>query len=238
MNIKEKYLLIDIGDTLMSINEPFDVYTKRAIGYIYDRLNPAVTKDKFVKYVFNYRNEIRKRAHQSMIEMPATEFLTNILMHYNLKATDKLIEELEKEYIKAETEVTTLFSDTIFFLERVKENRKVLIAVTNNFSRRLVLLLLIKFGIINYFSNIYISGDIRYRKPHAGFLNTVCLSENIKKSDCIMIGNNIKLDVMAGKNSGIKTCLINRDNKERSVLTKEICPDYTIKNLNEVEVNF
>ena len=43
--IKERYLLLDIGGTIVHTIEPFDIYTRHAIEYVYHTLDLSLDKE-------------------------------------------------------------------------------------------------------------------------------------------------------------------------------------------------
>ena len=157
------------------------------------------------------------------------------MQKFNIEIADGEAAELELVYIKAELETTELFADTAAFLHKAKQNNKIMYAVTNNFSKSHVYELLNRFNLKPYFSAIHISGEIRIRKPHKNFLNMICSDQNIPRNDCVIIGDKLLIDILSGKRSGLKTCLLDRNGNTAVNPIKYVSPDFIISNLSEIE---
>ena len=237
IHIKEKYLLLDIGGTIVHITEPFDVYTKRAIGYVYDALNPNVARETFIRSLYQERIDIRKQAERTLIEYSFREFIKRGLQRFNIEISNESANQLELMYIKAELETTELFADTVPFLQKTKNNSKIICAATNNFSVSHVYELLKKFNIGSYFSAVHISGEIRIRKPDKKFLDTIRSHQNIpmNRNDCVLIGDKLLIDILSGKRSGVKTCFLDRNGYTAVKPIKNVSPDFVISSLSEIE---
>jgi putative hydrolase of the HAD superfamily len=65
-------------------------------------------------------------------------------------------------------------------------------------------------GLIKYFDGILISSDEGCMKPDAKFYDICCERYRLDKSECIMIGNELKSDMAGAKASGIDGFYINR----------------------------
>ena len=169
--INEKYLLLDLGGTIIDIKEEFEVYTKNGIEKIYYKLKPNIPKNFFCDTMFEIRNRIRYLAKLRDIEFDFRYYINSSFKELNIRTDNISIRELEDLYVKEELKISYMFPDVIDFLENAKKKKKFLIATTNNFSSLLVNMLLEKFYIKKYFKYIFISGDIGLRKTNVNFLN-------------------------------------------------------------------
>ena len=127
-----KVVLLDIGDTLVHITEPFEIYTKRALKRCFPYFNTDLSEDKFVRKALAIRNELRVNAHKSLNE-ESIYFFFNLLE----KEIGNIIctaEELERTYISSELEITQVFDESLEFLNKLEERGHLIIAATNNFS--------------------------------------------------------------------------------------------------------
>jgi len=91
----------------------------------------------------------------------------------------------------------------------------------------------IKHSIIKEFiSDYFVSEFVGYQKPNKLYFDYVFKNiPKIEKDRIIIIGDNLKNDILGGINAGIDTCWFNNLKKENNT---EIQPTYEIENLNEL----
>lgn len=230
VHIEQDVLLLDIGGTLVDITEPYDVYTQRAVSNVVDFVQPEMEVEEAIRIALDVRRKIREQAHKSMEEINFLAFTANVFLKWGIsKWKDQDI--IEAEYIKAELEITERFDDTIGFLEKARSADKKIIALTNNFSTLHVETLLDRFGMKAYFDDIFISASLGLRKPSAELMDVVFGQLNIPRTEAIIIGDKVEMDVEAGIRSGVKTCLIARG--ERPVGHKKA--NVVLRSLAEIE---
>jgi FMN phosphatase YigB (HAD superfamily) len=232
--IHHKHILLDVGDTLVKITEPFEVYTEKAISAIYELLTPEskslFTLDYFVLRALAIRNQIRKNAHDSLVEFSFTFFIRKIeeelLVKFQVEDS-----EIETCYVAQELSVTVLIDGVVPFLERAKQAKKQLIVATNNFSSIHVTLLLDKFDLAKYVDQVFISGLMGVRKPSSDFIDTICSTAKIDKNSSVIIGDKPSMDLKAAFNSGIASIWYNPKQKEN----KEINFTFEVQNHNQIK---
>ena len=116
------------------------------------------------------------------------------------------------------------------FLASIYKNHD-LYCITNGVTRTQKLRLK-NTGLGKYFKKLYISQEIGLQKPYKDYFDYVlkdigdCDIENT-----YIIGDSLSSDILGGKNSGIKTILFNKENKQ----IKDIVPDYSVKNYTELK---
>jgi putative hydrolase of the HAD superfamily len=103
----------------------------------------------------------------------------------------------------------SLFDDTISCLEGLKTAGKK-IYLLSNAQRSFTWQELELTGLIKYFDGILISSDEGCMKPDTKFYDICCKRYGLDKSECIMIGNELKSDMAGAKASGIDGFYINR----------------------------
>jgi HAD superfamily hydrolase (TIGR01549 family) len=220
LNLNQDIIFLDIGGTLVEIQEHFDDYTKRAIENIFPFFELKNTsKNSFTEEAFAIRNEIRANAHQTLYEYSFNDFLELICQKFEIRIKDLDTEAVELSYIESELSITNIFNDTLNFLKELKSKNKRVFAATNNFSEMHVKELLKKFQITEYFDGLFISGNINVRKPSPDFFHHLVKSLSATTEDTIMIGDNIDLDYFGALDFGMKSILVNR---HKSHFEKEI----------------
>lgn len=79
---------------------------------------------------------------------------------------------------------------------------------------------------------VYTSEMIQKYKPDPMFYQYILQAEGYKAEDAVFIGDSLVDDVEGPKRVGITTVLVDRDSK--FLQTKDVVPDYEIKNINEI----
>ncbi|RMG83586.1 MAG: HAD family hydrolase [Bacteroidetes bacterium] len=207
--------LIDIGDTLVHIQEPFEIYTRQAIRNI-EQFFESDDTSRFVETVFNVRQQIRAEAHRSLREFSFSFFIEEVSRIFSPKyhnLTPDRLQEIENAYIRAELNITRIFPDTPDFLRQLQAQGKQMVIATNNFSSLHVYQLLEKFALTDLFQGIYISGEIGWRKPHPKFLTHIADNfPGFNREKAIIIGDKPEMDVALANNGKIKSIWLNRKN--------------------------
>ncbi len=87
-------------------------------------------------------------------------------------------------------------------------------------------------GIARYFREIFISQRVGVNKPSPLFFDR-CLEAmpDLRREDCLIIGDSLSSDIQGGMLSGIRTCWLNRSKMQAS---GGITPDYEISALEEL----
>ena len=116
---------------------------------------------------------------------------------------------LEEEYVKRSPYQNILLPDTINVLENLHKKYELHI-ITNGF-KEVQYVKLNNCNLINYFSNIFISEEVGYSKPDKRIFEHAISTVGGTKSNSIMIGDDINVDVNAAKNFGMRA--IHLDNK-------------------------
>jgi putative hydrolase of the HAD superfamily len=103
----------------------------------------------------------------------------------------------------------SLFEDTLQCLEGLKKAGKK-IYLLSNAQRSFTWQELEMTGLVPYFDGILISSDEGCMKPAPEFYNICCERYGLDKSECIMVGNELKSDMAGAVASGIDGFYINR----------------------------
>lgn len=222
-------ILLDIGDTLVHITEPFETYTRKALQRCYPFIDTELNEIEFVDKALLIRNEIRENAHKTLLEESIYSYFEEIEKAFgSLKIG---IEELEEIYISAELDITRVFPEAHDFLQGIKNENRRVIAATNNFSPLHVKLVLDQFDLLPYFDDLFISGVVGYRKPNKKFMESLLKKYNLDVKNCIIIGDKLDMDIAVANNVGMSSVWINRANKPNN---SNYTPSFNIQNLLEL----
>lgn len=91
---------------------------------------------------------------------------------------------------------------------------------------------LLESGLLPYFRYIFISERVGYDKPSAAFFDA-CFAQmpQVKREECIIIGDSLTSDMLGGINADVRTCWYNPHRKPRQ---PDISVDYEISALEEL----
>ncbi|WP_312767461.1 HAD family hydrolase [Epilithonimonas sp.] len=131
------------------------------------------------------------------------EFNAELLLSLGIIPTEELLNELFSACSYLEWKAF----DDVMILDKI-ETRK---AVLSNFNSTLNGLLDQLIG-ENIFSDIIISENEAYRKPHREFYELALNKLNVSPEEILYIGDSLKLDIIPAKELGFKTLLIDRLN--------------------------
>lgn len=93
-----------------------------------------------------------------------------------------------------------------------------------------------KFPLISYFDVIIISGENNIKpKPNIQPFILACEKLNLTTEQCIMVGDDPVKDCLAAKKAGLRSILVDRENK---VKFAELYADFVVQNLKELEEIF
>ena len=147
---------------------------------------------------------------------------------------DRLIERgvelYTSYYIAHPADKATLYPHARGILEHFKKKRKIIL--TNRYTR-FAEPVLNALGIRGYFEDIVGGDDENCLKPSACVLDPVVSRLHIDKSKSLIVGD-MAIDIMTGKNSGIKTCWV-RHGLGKAEDVQPLNPDFTIDDLIELK---
>ncbi len=225
---KYRYIFFDLDRTLWD----FDRNSSDALKDIIKEFGlEAVIPDvgEFIRLYNKYNDELWNDYRNGIIkkyELRLKRFKL-LLSHYEI-GDQKFIEDISKFYLNAAPLKTSLVMHAKEILDYLHPNYQLCI-ISNGFYD--VQLTKVKnSGISPYISKVFTSDRIGYSKPKAGIFDYAITSINARKSDCIMIGDDILNDVQGAKNAGIDQIYFNAENRE-----SPIQPTYEIRDLLELK---
>ncbi len=118
-------------------------------------------------------------------------------------------------------------SDEVYYIDGAQDflkelNKKLKIIVITNGLCNVQKRRLAKTDITKYFSKIYISENMLYRKPQKEFFDIVLKENNLTNEECIILGDSLTSDMRGGINASIDTCWFNQFDKKDTLGVKYI----------------
>jgi len=80
-------------------------------------------------------------------------------------------------------------------------------------------------GVDQYMDDIFLSSDLSMKKPQKEFMETLLKKHDLKKEDCIMVGNDYRSDILIALRNDMDSVFLNTfayDKKKREEELKEI----------------
>ena len=100
------------------------------------------------------------------------------------------------------------YKNTISTLKKLKEEGKG-VYLLSNAQRIFTYPEIEQSGILPYFDAIYISSDLEMMKPQKEFMEALLKGEKLKKSECVMVGNDPDSDFRVAVRNGMDCILLN-----------------------------
>lgn len=159
------------------------------------------------------------------------EFLRNSRFKQTLELfnchDESLSIEISDYYVKECPKKKNLFPNTIKILDYLK-NKYNLHIITNGFEE-VQTIKLKSSGLSDYFDQIITSEKIGVKKPDPKIFSFALTSAKANKENSIMIGDDLKVDILGAENFGIRAVYFNPD---MNIHNEKI--SFEIKNLDEL----
>ena len=121
---------------------------------------------------------------------------------------------LSREYIRP-------YDNTIPLLEKLKKKKKKIFLLSNA-QRIFTWPELEESGILPYFDAVYISSDHDRKKPDPLFLDILLKEQELKKEECVMVGNEIDADVRIALSRGMHSIYVNTHHLDKKEVKEKI----------------
>jgi putative hydrolase of the HAD superfamily len=134
---------------------------------------------------------------------------------------NELTVEIGDIYMEITPRLNTLFPNALDTLEYLAPRGYEMYILTNGFLKTQEIKLE-NAGIDKFFKRIFSSDELGINKPHKDFFHWVISSLHANKKDCLMIGDDEKVDVGGAKSYGIDSVWFNsidRSQSEKAILT-------------------
>ncbi|MBL7170112.1 MAG: HAD family hydrolase [Candidatus Aenigmarchaeota archaeon] len=170
------------------------------------------------------------------------DYCDSYFFHRNQKFYDFLKELIEEKNLPEETfdkikelwedskNYVNVFPETISTLERLKKKHK--LAIISNSAEEEANESLEKLNLKKYFDYIVLSCKVELAKPDPRIFQLVLDHFKVKLEECVMIGDNLEVDVIPARMLGMKGILI--DTRKKYLEYKD--ENWYITSLNELKL--
>lgn len=224
---KYKHIFFDLDRTLWDF-ETNSLQTLKEIFFNVSLDNTIPDFNDFIKIYKKYNEKLWDEYRNGKLEKEILRYkrFEIVLNHFGINNSN-LAKKIGDSYVYKSPYKTGLFQGTIKTLEYLK-NKYQLYIITNGF-KEIQKIKMKTSKIDKYFKNVFISEEIGWQKPNIKIFEFVLNSANANAEESLMIGDDIKVDILGAKNAGINQVLFNPNNIEH-----EISPTYEISSLEEL----
>ncbi|MGD2033462.1 MAG: YjjG family noncanonical pyrimidine nucleotidase [Bacteroidales bacterium] len=223
-----KHIFFDLDRTLWDFGKNSSEVLKEIIEefsleqYVRD-------EDEFIEKYNYYNDNLWDMYRGGKIKKPLLrqERFRLLLKDYKL-ADMRLVEGISRFYLNTCPVKPLVIGHTVEVLEYLYEKYRLYI-ISNGFYD-VQLTKMISSGISKYFKKVFTSDRIGYAKPNARIFEYALKSENAKKTESLMIGDDILNDVQGAKNTRIDQVYFNPEKNDLPFV-----PTYVISDLLELK---
>jgi putative hydrolase of the HAD superfamily len=223
-----KHIFFDLDRTLWD----FDSNSRAALTDVFEMHQLAryfESPEPFINGYHKHNEVLWYRYRQGTIKKELLRSLRFDLTLQDVKVEDpELAKAIGEDYLQLSTEKTILFPYTHEILTYLHEKYPLYI-LTNGF-RETQFSKMKNCDLSKYFHTVFTSETIGFNKPHPKIFQWAVSSVNGRKEECIMIGDDIEVDILGAQSYGIDQVFFNPE----KLITKAL-PTYTIESLLELK---
>lgn len=224
--VKYKAIYFDLDHTLWD----YDANSQEVLTHIYHEYveNGDSDLNKFLKDFTRVNDSLWNNYNKGKIdkEVIRKERFVKILEHSNI-SDKKLAAHISEFYLFECPRRTHLIDGTIEVLEYVVQKYDAHI-LTNGFTD-VQEIKMSNAGLTKYFEKIITSETIGHKKPSKAFFEYALAATNNTKEECVMVGDNLKTDILGAHKSNIDSIYFNPSGYAKPHKAK-----YEIKDLTEL----
>ena len=217
-------LLIDLDDTLLDFHKGENIAVKKALA----QMGLPATEE--IAHRYSEINDAQwKRLEKG--EITRSQVLVGrFQLLFDEMGVDASAEEIKLIYEGLLSKEGHLFDGAQELLEALQADYD--LCIISNGTAVVQDARIAVTGIAPYFKHIFISQRVGVNKPSPIFFER-CLEAmpDVRREDCLIIGDSLSSDIQGGMLSGIKTCWLNRTG---NAANGDIKPDYEVTSLDEI----
>lgn len=229
-----KYILFDLGGTLMHATGGWDSVIERADQALAKTLrdyNIRVDAKRFRRRLHEYYEKRDKDLQETTYHFVLRELLKE-LGHAEVPES-VLRSALDAMYAVTQSN-WQIESDAVETLRQLKSNQCRLGIFSNAGDDKDVQQLIETFGIREYFDFVLTSAACFYRKPHPRAFEIALAQWNVTPREAVMIGDSLEADILGAKQVGMTAIWITRRAEFTNEEMHRIKPDFSLRKLTEL----
>ncbi len=215
-------VLLDLGDTLVHLDRPWDEVFQANLEAIYNylsKLELQLDHERFMETFMKIFEDAAYKADLYKIEIPMQEIIEKVLRKSKLEVLGvDLIQNATMEFYGPEVEAWQVYPDTIKTLTALKNDGFKMGLVSNAKSDWAVHAILQRRDIEKFFDVVVTSAQLRIRKPRADIFNKALTTLEIKPTEAVFVGDSLEADILGARSFGIKSVHVRRKPAENGSL--------------------
>jgi len=237
MSGKFRAILFDLGGTLIEYeNLTWQEMSVQGFKFAFEMLKDSVfnlpEQDEFVSLFDDYFESRYEDSLKSLVEVRVEDLVRDCFTTLNLSGDGLLRDRFLEAYYKPITEQVTMVSGAAEVLSQLKFAGLKLALVSNtifpgDFHRQE----LKRFGLIDFFDNLFFSCEVGFKKPHPVIFKEALEAVSVLPEEALFIGDRLKEDIAGPKSMGMRAILKPKEGRDYS---GDIRPDAIVKDLSGV----
>jgi HAD superfamily hydrolase (TIGR01549 family) len=213
-------ILIDLGDTLVHLDRPWDEVFHANFESMYNyltKLGLRLDHDRFAQTFVRIFEDAASKADLYKIEIPMQEIIEKVLRKSRLEVLGvNLVQNAMEEFYGPEVEAWQVYPDTVETLAALRNDGFRMGLISNAKSDWAVHAILQRRGIDRFFDVVVTSAQLRVRKPRPDIFNRALAGLDAKASETVFIGDSLEADILGARSLGIKSIHVRRTPSEPS----------------------
>lgn len=229
-----KYLLFDLGGTLMSARgdwEPILASADQALVNTLAAFSIQLDAKHFRRRLHEYYKQRDKDQQETTYHQVLRELLEEL---GQVDVAETTIRSALDALFKITQSNWQIEDDALETIQQLKEGQYHLGIFSNAGDDKDVQELVEGFGIRSYFDFVLTSAGSFYRKPHPRAFEMALAQWNVTPEEAGMIGDSLEADIYGGRQVGMTTIWITRRAQFTDADMRRFKPDFSIRKLREL----
>jgi HAD superfamily hydrolase (TIGR01662 family) len=229
-----KAVFLDLGDTLVHLDRPWEDVFNANLEELYNYLTTKGLKPDFQRFseIFvSQFDDASTRAGLHKIEVPMEEIISNVLNESGLQVPDaNLPTKAMITFFRPEIEAWQVYPDTTETLAALEERGYKMGVISNAKSDWAVHAILKRRNLEKFFKTIVSSAALKIRKPRPEIFTQALNALGVNPPDAVFVGDSMEADVEGSKNMGMRSIHVLRRPVDDN---HPVNPDARVTNLSD-----
>lgn len=207
-------VLLDLGDTLVHLDRPWEEVFHANLEAIYNyltKLGLRLDHDRFTETFIGTFHDAASTADTYRIEIPMQEIIEKTLRKSKLEVLGvDLIQNAMAEFYGPEIKAWQVYPDTIDTLTALKNDGFGMGLISNAKSDWAVHAILQKHDLEKFFDVVVTSAQLRIRKPRPDIFTKALAALEAKPPETVFVGDSLEADVLGARSVGINSIHVRR----------------------------
>jgi 2-haloalkanoic acid dehalogenase type II len=207
-------VLIDLGDTLVHLNRPWEDVFEANVRSFYEYMRVAAVKADFDKFSAAFVRAFEDASSKSdlyKIEIPMQEIISRVMGKFGVRNPYQgFLQGAMEAYYRPELQTWEAFPDAIEALNNLEKSGYALGLISNAKSDWAVHAIMRKNEIEKFFKVIVTSAALRIRKPRPEIFIKTLDALGVRPREATFVGDSLDADVIGARNVGMHVIYLRR----------------------------